>query len=252
MTQPTPRALCLALHDVAEPTWPECRQLLDAMRAVADIPVTLLVTPRFHGAADPPSAWFVDALHERAGRGDELALHGWFHVDEQPVKGPVDRLRRRFYTRSEGEFSSLDQQQAHTRIETGRDWFSRHDLRASGFVAPAWLMNEPAWQALASEPFDYTTTLNRIWRMPQRAPIEAPCLTYSTATALLRAASKAWLSWLALRSPAWPIVRLGLHPADAHHPQVVRHWQSLLARLLEGREAMTKQALVERLRTSWR
>ncbi|CAN5416856.1 DUF2334 domain-containing protein [soil metagenome] len=247
MNQSMPRALCLVLHDVAEPTWPECRQLLDAMRVVADIPVTLLVTPRFHGAAEPPSPAFVAALHERVGRGDELALHGWFHVDEQPVKGPVDRIRRRFYTRSEGEFSSLDEAQARARIEIGRRWFAEHSLQPRGFVAPAWLMNESAWQALIGEPFDYTTTLNRIWRMPTRAPVEAPCLTYSTSTAWRRGASKAWLSWLALRASSWPIVRLGLHPADAHHPQVVRHWQSLLARLLEGREAMTKHALIERL-----
>ena len=35
-------------------------------------------------------------------------------------------------------------------------------------------------------------------------------------------------------------MRLGLHPADARHPALLRHAQSRLERLLSDRVAMTK------------
>jgi predicted deacetylase len=43
-TYPT-RRLCVSIHDVAPATWTECRTLLEAVAAVADIPLTLLVVP---------------------------------------------------------------------------------------------------------------------------------------------------------------------------------------------------------------
>lgn len=45
------RALCVSVHDVAPSTWPACVALIDAVRAVADVPLTLLVVPRFHDNA---------------------------------------------------------------------------------------------------------------------------------------------------------------------------------------------------------
>ena len=38
----------MSLHDVAPHTWPQCERLLQAVRAVADIPLTLLVVPAYH------------------------------------------------------------------------------------------------------------------------------------------------------------------------------------------------------------
>jgi hypothetical protein len=45
-----------------------------------------------------------------------------------------------------------------------------------------------------------------------------------------------------------PLVRLSLHPRDALYPATVSHFQKLLERLLEHRQAATKVAFA----LSWR
>ncbi|MDB0554405.1 DUF2334 domain-containing protein, partial [Ralstonia solanacearum] len=42
-----------------------------------------------------------------------------------------------------------------------------------------------------------------------------------------------------------PLLRLGLHPADAAYPDVVRHWQDLLAACLETRVPVTKNGFAQ-------
>ena len=83
------RLAAIVLHDVAPATWPQCRALLDMIDSLGNPPLTLLVVPHFHrgvGARDSRS--FVDAMNARAARGDELALHGYFHTDDAtPPRG---------------------------------------------------------------------------------------------------------------------------------------------------------------------
>jgi len=94
------RFVCLVLHDVAPSTRAACMRVLAAVAQVADVPVTLLAVPRYHGETSTPD--LVDWLGARQRRGDELALHGWSHRDEEkPPTGMVDGLRRRVYTRGE-------------------------------------------------------------------------------------------------------------------------------------------------------
>ena len=42
-----------------------------------------------------------------------------------------------------------------------------------------------------------------------------------------------------------PLLRFGLHPADARHPEQLAHLQHLLARLLHTHRPMTKAAFAE-------
>jgi hypothetical protein len=44
-----------------------------------------------------------------------------------------------------------------------------------------------------------------------------------------------------------PLVRFSLHPPDARYPELVRHIQQVLERLLERREAVTKAEFARRL-----
>ena len=102
----------------------------------------------------------VRALARRAPRGgDEIALHGWTHLDEGRPHGRVDRLRRELYTRGEGEFWALARRggaaaSLRHRLVRGQR------LAAAGFVAPAWLLGPGGgrpWRA----PFAYTSTLRQ-------------------------------------------------------------------------------------------
>jgi predicted deacetylase len=246
MNDPT---LCIVIHDVAPPTWTGCKRLLDALAQIGEFPVTLLAVPRYHRALR--SSAFECWLRERAAAGDEIALHGYTHLDEEPLHGPVDRLRRRVYTRGEGEFSGIAFDEAMRRLQAGREWLASLGLSPQGFVAPAWLLGAPAWQALRQQQFAYTCTLRRIHLLSETTSISVVCQSqvYSSSTALRRGLSLAWNESLAHLQRSRPLVRLELHPSDEDHDLLRDSWRRLALRQVQGRRVRTLQQLVAELRT---
>ncbi len=250
-----PPAVCVSLHDVAPATWPACERLIRALHEVAPVPLTLLVVPHYH-RHDNGDAGYRTTLDRRLSLGDELALHGYFHLDEGPRPRPWrDWLRRRWYTAGEGEFSALDENTAWLRLEAGLRWFARRDWPVAGFIAPAWLLSPGSWRALAALPFRYTTSLRHFYLLDDSAPaknapqaLPSQSLVYSVRGGWRRRVSRHWNEVLYRRLANQPLLRLSLHPADAAYPEVIRHWQALLTRALhDGREAMTKHEWAARL-----
>ncbi len=117
------------------------------MREVAQIPLTLLVVPAYHGecSAQPE---FEQAMTAQLAAGHELALHGYFHLDPQVPSDVIDWFRRRIYTAGEGEFCGLSEEEARERLTLGARWFAAKGWPLAGFVAPAWLLGPGAWKAL--------------------------------------------------------------------------------------------------------
>lgn len=245
----TTRAVCVVLHDVAPATWPACERIIEAINQVGKIPLTLLVVPRYHtGAHSIGNPKFEHTLTERLARGDELALHGFRHLDTGTPAGLYDLLRRRWYTASEGEFAGLDLVEALRRLEAGTSWFAANHWPIGGFVAPAWLLSRDAWRALQFFSFSYTTSLRRLYLLRDGVSVSAQSLVYSVRSAWRRQISKGWNTRLHARLADRPMVRLGLHPADAEHPEIMAHWQGLLRDLLRTRVPMTKAQYVGSLR----
>jgi uncharacterized protein len=228
------RALCVSIHDVAPRTFGACQRIAQAVREVDPAcPLTLLVVPRYHGDDSLPPE-FLSWLESRRARGDELALHGYTHLDDgEPPRGVQERLRRQTYTAGEGEFAALAREEAAKRIECGRRWFAQHGWTPSGFVAPAWLLSRGAWQALEEAGFQYTTTLTRFHALNPRASIRAPSIVYSTRSAVRRRASCVWNRVLL---------------TTASYSSVMQHGLELLAQLLRTRTALTKTAYVRHVR----
>lgn len=241
-------ALCVSIHDVAPATWDECQRLAQAMREVAELPLTWLVVPQYHRAGGEPAR--MEAGLERAlARGDELALHGFTHLDTAP-RGPGlgERLLRGSYSH-EGEFAALPADEAARRIQRGRDWFGERGWPLHGFVPPAWLMGEGAWQAVRAFDFDYTTTYLRFHLLGagRGAPgadgtVLSPSLVYAARNRAGRLASPLVANILLLALARRPLVRLSLHPPDVRHPRLLRHAQATVERLLATHTAMTKAA----------
>ena len=75
---PESRHLCVSVHDVAPATWRSCQRVLAAVREVAEIPVTLLVVPAYHGQCSALAPGFESAMTDQLAQGHELALHGYF------------------------------------------------------------------------------------------------------------------------------------------------------------------------------
>jgi uncharacterized protein len=232
------RPLCVSIHDVAPYTWDACRRLIHGVREVADIPLTLLVVPNYHRQGELPPAEYIDQLSSYIDAGYELALHGYTHLDEEPI-GLLSKFQRTILTRREGEFSALSQNQAALHLQLGQDWFKRRGWPVAGFVAPAWLMGRGAWGALNQFSFTYTTTMHYFYILPSRISLWSPALLFSSQGEGLYQASIVRNKTLQRLLMKRPLIRLSLHPPDAR-PHVMREWQYLLHDLLENRTPMTK------------
>lgn len=236
------------MHDVSPATWPQCEKSLAALAEVAPHPVTLLVIPEhYRGPSARGDREFCRAMALRLHTGDELALHGFRHHDDEPAHGLADRLIRTVYTAAEGEFSRLSQAQAYARILTGIRWFKEENWPLHGFVAPAWLMSLGTWNALENLPLRYTTTLTRLYLLHRGRSYPSASLTFSVRAPWRRATSHGWVELARRLGQRAPLVRLGIHPADSEHPAVVRHWQSLLEHFLVTHSPVTKVEACERL-----
>jgi hypothetical protein len=234
-TIPADRFVCVVLHDVAPSTRAACARALKAVADVAAVPMTLLAVPHYHGDAPDPEfdAW----LGQRNKRGDELALHGYTHRDDEAAKGWFDGLRRHHYTRGEGEFWALPETEARRRVDAGVAWFRANGWPLHGFVAPAWLLGPQAWPALGG--FEYTSTLRHIVRLPTRERVTSQSVVYSTSNAWRRRASLLWNSFVALKERRNALLRIELHPRDADFTSVRRSWQKILERALRDRRPTT-------------
>ncbi|KQT64608.1 MULTISPECIES: DUF2334 domain-containing protein [unclassified Pseudomonas] len=236
------KAVCLVLHDVAPSTWADYQPFVEAVDALGDVPMTWLVVPDFHrhDALDANPA-FRRVLDARVTRGDELALHGYYHDDQEPMPNtPRDWFMRRVYTH-EGEFYRLSREAALARLHAGLDMFQRFDWPVQGFVAPAWLMSDGTRQALRELPLSYTSDPQHLYRLPDFSAIDAPGLVWSARSAWRRGLSKIVSDQREQRWREASVIRLGLHPVDMRHRFSRDYWLHTLQRLLaEGRVPLTK------------
>ncbi|WP_166225895.1 DUF2334 domain-containing protein [Pseudomonas atagonensis] len=235
-------AILLVLHDVAPSTWADYRPFVEAVDRLGNIPMTWLVVPDFH-RHDALDAYpqFCRILSERVARGDELALHGFFHRDDRsPPTTPRDWFMRRVYTH-EGEFYELPFAVALSRLRAGIEVFRHHDWPLHGFVAPAWLMSDGTRQALRELPLSYTSDPRHFYHLPDFTRIDAPGLVWSARSPLRRGLSKLLSDHREQRWRQAPVLRLGLHPVDMRHGFSRDYWMTTLERLLaDGRTPMTK------------
>ncbi|WP_130929639.1 polysaccharide deacetylase family protein [Pseudomonas sp. Sample_20] len=236
------KAVCLVLHDVAPSTWADYQPFVETVDALGDVPMTWLVVPDFHrhDALDANPA-FRRVLDARVARGDELALHGYYHDDQEPMPNtPRDWFMRRVYTH-EGEFYRLSREAALARLHAGLDMFQRYDWPVQGFVAPAWLMSDGTRQALRELPLSYTSEPQHLYRLPDFSAIDAPGLVWSARSAWRRGLSKILSDQREQRWREASVIRLGLHPVDMRHRFSRDYWLHTLQRLLaEGRVPLTK------------
>ncbi len=239
-------ALCIALHDVAPATWPQCQDLLALLDDLGAPPLTLLAVPDFHGRGGFEAAPAIAAaLRARQARGDAIALHGLRHRDEgPPPRTPADWLRRRMLTAGEGEFAALDSAAVALRVADGCARFSRLGFAIDGCVPPAWLASAGARQALRASGLRWTSSRGALHDLVEDRILPAPCLTASPRSAWRRSISRVWLRSLLRATRASPLLRVGLHPDDALYPSLRATWRSVLQELLAARTALTKPQAV--------
>jgi predicted deacetylase len=179
--------------------------------------------------------------------GAEAVIHGYYH--QRPVRAG-ETLRERFITRSytagEGEFFDMSYDGARELVSKAREEFQRAGLRPSGFIAPAWLLSEPAEEALRDLGLAYTTRLAGVWDLARRKTHHSQSLCWSVRAMWRRLLSLAWNAYLFSRLEGNSLLRLAIHPVDIAHPRIWWQIQRMIAVALKTRTAQTYEEWVER------
>jgi predicted deacetylase len=215
--------LLASIHDVSPRFESEVDGLLDLLAPYVGKRLAMLVVPNHWGDAPIlPGSRFATRLRAWAEDGVEMFLHGYFHRDGERHEGAPDNLRARFMTAGEGEFLGLSPVEAARRIGEGRALIESVIGRpVDGFVAPAWLYGSGAMEALHQAAVPIAEDHFRVWSPATgRQLARGPVITWASRSRLRLASSL--VAATALRRAPLNVLRIGVHPPDAHHPALVR------------------------------
>jgi uncharacterized protein len=211
--------------------------------------ISLLVIPNHHKLAPiSGDAAFCEWLR-KAAPPHEVVLHGYFHLRPREAAGWWSTIVTEHYTAGEGEFYDLPEGEAYSRLERAKGEFAAAGLAARGFIAPAWLLGAEAERAVKRAGFEYTTRLRTFKDLVTAKETISQSLVWSVRSGWRRVLSLCWNSLLAGGLWKAPLLRIGLHPADWDHPGIRRQALSLVRAALAGREAMTYEDWLARLRS---
>lgn len=233
------RQLIVSFHDLHPGSRAQCERFLEMCRGLGVDRATLLVVPRWHGAAPcDEDREFAAWVRARAAEGHEICLHAYLHEAAAVTGNAVQRAMGKHYTAGEGEFYQIDRPEAERRLREGlrivRDGCG---VPLWGFTAPAWLLSDGGRAALASSGFHYTTRWGRVELLQQRRVVDAPVLVWSTRAAWRRACSCGWVRLWGWRNRRSPVLRVAVHPVDFSYPTIEASVRRAIARNLAGRRA---------------
>jgi len=229
---PAQKSLIVSLHDAHPGSHAQIAEQVALLAGYGITRSSILVVPEFHhGGSLLQDKAFCAAVSGWQAQGHEIVLHGYFHDRrESPPENLATLFWTRLYTNREAEFLDLPRGTARLRLERGRALFESLGWRATGFVAPAWLMAGGLTNLLAEMGFAYTTLVNGIVPLlPGLNRVKSSqSLCYSTRAAWRRVASGVWNKYLYGRLRDTDLVRLSLHPRDLEFPLMRRQIDQIL------------------------
>jgi len=240
--------LVVSIHDVSPPERARVEQVMARLAGIGVRRFSLLVIPNLR------DRWPIDAdqafcnwLRQRQDRGDEVVLHGWEHAAVGTPRALGDRLRNRWYTQGEGEFLSLEYDEASRRISLGLSMLMRAGLRTDGFVAPSWLVSPDSLRAAADIGLRYTNSYLRLVDLERGQSHVAPSLVFGPGhlDEDLGIALQRPLSRLIRRLS---LVRVVVHPPCGDDRRRFDAILAMVERLLPGHDPVTYGEALERLR----
>lgn len=235
------RRLIVSIHDVA-PVFEAETETLNALaeRITGRPPAMLVVPDHWKGGAIRQGDAFARRLRDWAGGGTEIVLHGWSHRDEARHERRADRFRARHMTAGEGEFLGLSTEEARDRLKRGRDLLediTGRPIRA--FVAPAWLYGEGARAALGECGFALAEDHMRVWNPATGQRLAGgPVISWASRSPGRIASSLLFARAAPILLARQELVRIALHPGDAHVPSLMRSIERTLTHFAQRREAV--------------
>lgn len=211
-------ALLVTIHDVAPALQPQVETLWRMCESRGVTP-GLLVVPDWHGGTAMESdAAFVSWVRACAEQGAEVFLHGERHDEVGLPRTLGDSLRAFGRTNREGEFLTLNYEQAKARIDRGVARLRAMGLDPVGFVPPAWLAKSDTHTAVRKAGLLVSEDDGAIYHHRALRVVRSPVVRWSA-----RGAFRAFGSALFERLRWWfqrtaPVMRLALHPGDLAHP----------------------------------
>ena len=242
------RALVVSVHDVSPRTRPACERILAEVSALGVESCSLLVIPDHHHRGHFfDDAAFCTWLRERARRGHEVVIHGYFHQRaRRDGESAIQKMTTRVYTADEGEFYDIDRATARELVTQARDEFQKIGLDPRGFIAPAWLLGAEAEAVLREVKIEYTTRLGSVLDLRTNTTHRSQSLVWSVRSAWRRVTSRVWNAFLFQRLANRPLMRISIHPVDIEHAAIWRQIRALIARALADRKALTYHAWLSR------
>jgi uncharacterized protein len=244
------RLLLASIHDVSPRFEGEVDQLLELLAPYVGTRLAMLIVPNHWGTAPIiPGSPFASRLRQWAESGIEMFLHGHFHRDHTSHGATADRLRARLMTAGEGEFLGLSQSEAAARITQGRALIEDVIGRpVDGFVAPAWLYGSGALQALREAAMPIAEDHFRVWSPASGHSLaRGPVITWASRTRLRLVSSLAAAA--ALRHAPLQVLRVGVHPSDIRHEDIVGSVRRTMAVARRTRVAARYADLVATIKT---
>lgn len=234
------RKLLVAIHDVSPRFEPEIDLLLE--RLARHVPVNrlaMLVVPD-HWGENPivPGSHFAHRLRNWSDQGVSMFAHGWFHKDLTDHRNPLARLKARHMTAGEGEFLGLDAPTAALRMAAARDLLEQIIERpALGFIAPAWLYGAGTMDALSASSFPLSEDHMKIWQpRTGRVLARGPVITWASRSRSRIISSLFAAQVLPPLLRFIPVVRVAVHPGDAHVASLLISIDDTLRRLRQTHE----------------
>jgi predicted deacetylase len=229
---PAPKSLIVSLHDAHPGSHAAIAEQVAFLAAYGITRSSILVVPEFHhGGLLTKAPSFCDAVSAWQTSGHEIVLHGYYHDRAEAQPDTFSNFYwTRLYTAGEAEFLDLTREAARSRLDLGRLLFQSLGWRATGFVAPAWLMADGLTNLLAEMGFAYTTRVGEIIPLlPGLNQVKSSqSLCYSTRAGWRRFASGVWNKYLYGRLRETDLIRLSLHPRDLEFPLMRRQIDQIL------------------------
>jgi predicted deacetylase len=125
-------------------------------------------------------------------------------------------------TDSEGEFLTLDASGARERLERGLSLFRQLGIPATGFVPPAWLAREVAYEAAAAAGLAFSEDDHSIRLLQISQRVASPVVRWTARTPLQAYGSVAVALVRTVFQRRSRAARIALHPGDLDHPATSR------------------------------
>lgn len=200
-----------SIHDVMPETLAAVAETLDHCETSGIRPLTLLVVP---GREWDPAG--LATLRNWAGRGHELAAHGWVHRTRP--RRLYHRIHAFLVSRTVAEHLACEPDEVCGLMQRSGDWFARNGLPAPVFyVPPAWALGRLSPAAARTLPFERieTTSGFRFTQTWNRVPL--PLVGYEADTRLRAVFLKGWNALQIRRAKrSGRPLRVSIHPHDLH------------------------------------